>query len=95
MIVRYDRPSHSHVPSGLIQPSSSVRSDNIDQYSDYFEDFSEIYDSSVSPLALGREAETLLLRYLGDLYRVNAKSSGAGSLWGGGDVRRHTQIFLF
>ena len=81
----YGRLSHSHSPSGLVQPSfPSVRSDNFDQFSDSVFEDPEVDESSVfSPFALSREAETLLVRYLGDLYGVNKESVRVDSLSGG------------
>ena len=77
----YDRFGHSQFPSGLNQPPfSSAHSDDLGSV---FGE-SEIDDFSGStPSALSSEAETLLCRYLGDLYRVNKESSGADSLSGG------------
>ena len=90
----YGHLSHSHSPSGLVQPSfSSVHSDDFDQFSNSFFEDPEVDESSgFSPFALSREAETLLVRYLGDLYRVNKESVGVDSLSGG---RSSTQSDLF
>ena len=89
--VDYDHPGYSHVPSGHLQPPS-VRSDDFDRYSDCFAEVLEVGDSPVSPLALGHEVEGLLLRYWGELYHVNAESSGADSLSGGRSAA-HSGLF--
>ena len=77
----YDHLGHSQFPLGLEQPPvSSVRSVDLDFVSDDFEpdDF-----SGSSLYSLSVQSETLLCRYLGDLYCGDRESSGADSQSGG------------
>ena len=86
----YDHLGRSQFPLGLQQPPvSSVWSVDLDYVSDDFEpdDF-----TGSSPYSRSVQAETLLCRYLGDLYRVNRESSGADSQSGG---RSSARLYLF
>ena len=87
----YDRLGHSQFPSGLNQPPfSSAHSDDLGSVFGESE-IDEFSGCSLS--ALSSEADTLLCRYLGDLYHGKKESSGADSL-SGGRSSVHSDLFV-